>query len=101
MVQGRVEGWRGAAGVPLRYHGTRGEGGDVSLGRRRGGGVLRDLHVESGGVRRGQWGRVGGLLEVALEAAETSRSQTGQLRHGAGAVEPAAKHPGSFGAGLR
>lgn len=38
---------------------------------------------------------------MGLEAAETSRSQTRKFRQGAGAVEPAAKHPGSFGTGLR
>lgn len=96
-MQRGVEG----AGVPLRYHGPGGEGGDVSLVGWRWGEVLRDLHVESGGLGGGNWGRVWEVLEVALEATESSRSQTGEFRHGAGAVVLVAKHPGSFGAGLR
>lgn len=73
----------------------------MSLVGWRGGGVLWDLHVESVGLGRSEWGGVGGVQEVALEAAETSRSHTGEFRHGAGAVQLAAKHPGNFGTGLR
>lgn len=97
-MQGGVEGRR--AGVPLRYHGTGGEGGDAFLVGWRGGGVLWDLHVERGRLGRGERGRVGGVLEVALKAAENSRRQAGEFRRGAGAVQLAAKHPGSFRAGL-
>lgn len=100
-MQGGVKGGWGAAGIPLGHHGTGGEGGDVSLERSRGGGVLRNVHVQDGGVsrrRRRRRGRVGRVLEVTREGAKAESGEAGKLL--AGDFGPAAWHPGNFRAGL-